>query len=78
MAQRGFAQWFGELLNCLPMIDAAKRVGVDLLDNLPKPIQLADHQVRAMLCQMILGREYGSFFDSTLGEEWPTRKNLEV
>ncbi len=78
MGRRGFHCWFNELLNLTPMIDAAKRAGVDLLDRLPKPERpFLWHEVRQMLYQFICPR-HNPFYDSRLGEEWPTRENLEI
>jgi hypothetical protein len=75
IGRRGFAHWFNELLNCTPLIDAAKRVGVDLLDQLPKPEKPMEwNEVREMLYRVILGRPSPSPWSTDL----PSRENLEI
>jgi hypothetical protein len=71
IGRRGFAHWFNELLNCTPMIDAAKHARVNLLDRLPKPEPRPYEEVRDMLYAMMFGRPI-------LMEDWPTRENLEI
>lgn len=70
IGRRGFSHWFSELLRCQPLIEAAKRAGVDLIDNIPVPPPTSAEQTRQMLYQVILGQHHV--------EDWPTRENLEI
>ena len=73
-SRRGFAHWFNELLNCQPLIEAAKQAGVDLLDQLPKPEKpMPWNEVREMVYQVIFGRSSRSPWS-----DFPTRENLEI
>jgi hypothetical protein len=50
-----------------PMIQAARRSGVDLLDHLPKPPPMTPSELHALL------------YDAFIGPcDWPTRENLEI